>query len=295
MKQKLSKENVCTNKIEVDDEICQLEIKYGLRSSLISEPIKTEELKEHEQNDSQPLANAVEVLNMKALMSFFDGTEPEDFIETCRYFMTQHRIKDAEVLTIDQANTRLWHEMRYGRITASRIHQASRCKTKGGSLVDSIMGRSRGWSFAMQRGTNLEDEVFAVLKKDLARENKHIRKVGFVLDPKYPHFGASPDGLSDDFVLEIKCPFTAKTHSEYIDVNKLQKKYFAQIQLQMHMTGRKKALLGVADLNFERNKKVTKVWIDYDEDYITALIEEAEAFWAGAVFPQLRRRHKFAS
>lgn len=233
----------------------------------------------------------IDILNMKTLMSSFTGDHPDAFFNHCRQFLTTSTMSSAEILTIDQADTPLWFEMRYGRITASRVYQASRCKTKNGSLVDSIMGKRSGWSFAMQRGTNLEDQVFQILKHDMKMHGHTLKQCGLFVDEKLPHFGASPDGIADEFVVEIKCPATPKTYSEYISVEKLQRRYFAQIQLQMHITKRKKALLGVADLNFERNKKVVKVWIDYDENYVKELIDDANVFWIQAVYPLLRRKH----
>lgn len=237
--------------------------------------------------------SAVEILNMKTLMGSFTGNHPESFFEHCRTFMNAEVMESVELLTIEQANTPLWFLMRYGRITASRIHQASRCKTKNGSLVDSIMGKkSGGFSFAMARGNDLESKVFNVLKKQMKVQNSVIRQCGLFLDPHLPHFAASPDGIAEDFVVEIKCPATPKTHAEYINVNTLQPKYYAQIQLQMHITKKERALLGVADLQFERNKKVTKVWIDYDKNYVNSLIEDAHEFWIEAIYPQLKRKHK---
>ncbi|XP_063696094.1 uncharacterized protein LOC134827403 [Culicoides brevitarsis] len=226
-----------------------------------------------------------DILDMKSLIRYFDGDDPQTFMDHCRKYMNSTLMSIVEEATIQQADTPIWHQMRLGRITASRIHQASRCKTKNGSLVDSIMGKKSGWSFAMQRGTDLEDRVFAVLKKELASEK--LRQCGIFLDANLPHLAASPDGIAENFVVEIKCPATPKTHAEYLTVETLNPKYYGQIQLQMHITQRKKALLGVADLNFERNKKVTKVWIEYDEDYVKELIDDANSFWTEAVFPKL--------
>lgn len=235
--------------------------------------------------------SAIDILSMKTLMSSFIGDNSDQFISHCRQFVNSSTMSSAEILTIDQADTPLWFEMRYGRITASRVYQASRCKTKNGSLVDSIMGKRSGWSFAMQRGTNLEDQVFKILQNEMKLQGHKLKQCGLFVDETLPQFGASPDGIADEFVVEIKCPATPKTYAEYISEKTLQRRYFAQIQLQMHITKRKRALLGVADLNFERNKKVVKVWIDYDEDYVKELIDEANAFWIQAVYPLLRRKH----
>lgn len=42
--------------------------------------------------------------------------------------------------TIEQCNSKLWHELRYARITASKVYEVARCKTSPGSLIESITG-----------------------------------------------------------------------------------------------------------------------------------------------------------
>lgn len=42
--------------------------------------------------------------------------------------------KVAEIRTTDQSNINLWYELRYDRITASELYEASRCKTGEGYL-----------------------------------------------------------------------------------------------------------------------------------------------------------------
>lgn len=65
--------------------------------------------------------SAIDILNMKTLMSSFTGQNPDDFFSHCRQFVNASTMSSAEILTIDQADTPLWFEMRYGRITASRV------------------------------------------------------------------------------------------------------------------------------------------------------------------------------
>lgn len=227
-------------------------------------------------------------LSLFNLIREYSGNDPQEFLQFCGKRMVEENCGKAQILTVEQADTDLWHELRKGRVTASRMHEASRCTMLNGSLTGKIMGISSGFSFAMKRGTDLEGHVFAVLQK----EYPSLRNTGLVLDPEFPWMGASPDGLADDFVLEIKCPYTPNTYACYIDVNKLSKKYFAQIQLQMHMTRRTKALLGVAALDFEKTRNVTKVWIDYDKEYVDKVMEESYEFWQKGVFPALLRKRK---
>ncbi|GBP29096.1 hypothetical protein EVAR_17630_1 [Eumeta japonica] len=53
----------------------------------------------------------------------------------------------------------LWFQLRYGRITASRAHEVSRCKTNDGTLVSLILGGKIPDTPSMKRGRILEDEV----------------------------------------------------------------------------------------------------------------------------------------
>ncbi|XP_052897082.1 uncharacterized protein LOC128304009 [Anopheles moucheti] len=225
-------------------------------------------------------------LSMVHLIREFEGDDAIEFLAFCTARMKARACDNVALLTIGQADTDLWHELRIGRITASRIREAAHCTMMNGSLMKSIMGVSSGFSFAMKRGTDLEGHVLAELRK----EYPELQNAGLMLDPDCPWMGASPDGICDGFVLEIKCPYTVKTHDCYVDVKKLAPKYFAQIQLQMHVTKRKKALLAVAALDFEKTKQITKVWINYNKVYVNEVIESAFDYWCKAVFKALQRK-----
>uniref|UniRef100_A0A182VDT4 YqaJ domain-containing protein n=1 Tax=Anopheles merus TaxID=30066 RepID=A0A182VDT4_ANOME len=228
-------------------------------------------------------------LSMVQLIRDFSGDSVDEFLRFCTERMAG---ADGDVcdsiplLTIEQADTDLWHELRIGRITASRMHEASRCTMLNGSLKNKVMGVSSGFSMAMKRGTDLEGHVLAELRK----QYPGLRDTGLILDPACPWMGASPDGICDEFVLEIKCPYTERTHECYVDVAKLSPKYFAQIQLQMHVTHRPKALLAVAALDFETTRHITQIWIDYDRAYVEEVMEQAYEFWCKAIFKALLKK-----
>uniref|UniRef100_A0A182PIZ6 YqaJ domain-containing protein n=1 Tax=Anopheles epiroticus TaxID=199890 RepID=A0A182PIZ6_9DIPT len=226
-------------------------------------------------------------LSMVQLIRDFKGDDVNEFLKFCTERMSGGGVCDSiPLLTIEQAETNLWHELRVGRITASRIREAARCTMLNGSLASKIMGQSSGFSMAMKRGTDLEGHVLAELRK----QYPGLRDTGLILDPACPWMGASPDGICEEFVLEIKCPYTAKTHACYVDVEKLSPKYFAQIQLQMHVTHRTKALLAVAALDFESTRNVTQVWIEYDKAYVDDVMESAYEFWCKSIFKALLRK-----
>lgn len=236
------------------------------------------------------LENA-EKLTMKNLIKQFGNGSYEDFHKFCVKKLNENpsAIEDAHDLTIEQADTKIWHDLRIGRITASRIHEASRCTMTKGSLTDKFMGKSGGFSFAMMRGTVLEEFVFEEVKKEFP----DLKRSGLIINANVnPFFAASPDGIHNDFVLEIKCPGTPNTFLQYTNIEKLSKKYFAQIQLQMHVTGKTKALLAVASLDFEKTRNITKIWIPYDKDYVEEITEQSLEFYEKAIFPALKRKYK---
>ena len=49
--------------------------------------------------------------------------------------------------------------------------------------------------------------------------------------PDYPVLGASPDGIDDDFIVEIKRPSTEDGFNNFSPNNKIGNAAFAQMQL----------------------------------------------------------------
>jgi len=86
----------------------------------------------------------------------------------------------------------------------------------------------------IERGILLEDQARTMYELE---NNVVVKEVGFVELDKY--VGVSPDGLvGDDGLIEIK------NHKEsvFIDLlltEKIDKKYYDQIQMQLYVTGRK--------------------------------------------------------
>lgn len=67
-----------------------------------------------------------------------------------------------------------------------------------------------------------------------------VKEVGFVVHPNFDWLGASPDGLvSDDGVIEIKCPYGKRHDVEDTFLSATdQPGYYAQMQYEMFCTGR---------------------------------------------------------
>ncbi|XP_046735010.1 uncharacterized protein LOC124404720 [Diprion similis] len=220
-----------------------------------------------------------------------DNTEVQSFLSFASNTMTVDQCIRARRETQTQSESKLWNELRYGRITASRIYEMAHCKTKNGSLVEQVIGSSKiRDTEAMERGRRLENEVIKLLKEML---KTNIEDCGLLVGARFPVIGASPDGVGDDFVVEIKCPMTRKAESRYIAANhQIAKKFLAQIQLQMFMKQVKKGFFCIANHDFETSHKIRLICVDYDEDFVLDLIEKAMAFWKENIYPLILRAAK---
>lgn len=227
----------------------------------------------------------IEKISMHHLASMMQDKPktPQEFIEFCKGQMHIKACKEAALATLDQSDCPLWHELRYARITASKAYEAAHCKVFDGSLTETIMGASKIWDTdAMKRGRLLESEVIKVVEK---MKKIKINKCGIILSPLNPIMGASPDGETTDYSIEIKCPSSEKSVRQYIKNDKISAKCIAQVQLQMHFSNKSKALFCVAHTDFEQSKNVTIVEVDYDQEMCESLIEKCTLFWSNAIFP----------
>jgi putative phage-type endonuclease len=140
-----------------------------------------------------------------------------------------------------------WHQLRLGKVTASRVADImAKTKTgvsasRGNYLIELALQRVTGTveeSFtnaAMQWGT--DNEPYARMAYE-ATQNVFVEQVAFVDHPTIAGFGASPDGLVfADGLCEIKCPNSA-THWATIKSNEIPIKYHYQMQTQMACTER---------------------------------------------------------
>ncbi|CAG4938604.1 unnamed protein product [Colias eurytheme] len=232
--------------------------------------------------------STVEKLSIHHLMSTSKATNPLDFIEHCKLIMTADAYKGAAIATLEENDCPLWHELRYGRITASKAYDAAHCNTLDGTITDTILGvnsRKLRDTEAMKRGRLLESQVLNEVEK--IRKIK-ISKCGLKLNSTHPIMGASPDGENSVYSIEIKCPTSEKAMERYVSSrNNVTAKYMAQVQLQMHFSNKAKALFCVADKDFEKTKKISILEVNYDQQLCENLLEKCNIFWNKAIFPKL--------
>jgi putative phage-type endonuclease len=165
-----------------------------------------------------------------------------------------------------------WYAIRLGKFTAS---DAQVVATNGRGLdtlvfekvAERLTGTSKeGFSnLDIERGVILEDEARMAYELD---NGVTAQQVGFV---EFDDFiGASPDGLVDDGLVEIKCPNDA-TFVRYLYDRKVEPKYYAQMQMQMFVTGRKWCDYVLYNPNFENPIRSTR--IELDTEFVDELAE----------------------
>ena len=156
-------------------------------------------------------------------------------------------------------------------------------KEGGGVILEYILGATKlKMTGAMKRGKNLEPDVLQIVKK---RMKLNVQKVGVKLSSQSPEFGASPDGLSDDYVIGIKCPEHEKSVKNYIgNKDVIAPKFMAQMQLQTKFCNRSKALFCVAAPDFEKSKDVKILPVDFNPELTASLIQKARLYWEKNVF-----------
>jgi putative phage-type endonuclease len=143
--------------------------------------------------------------------------------------------------------TDAWHQLRLGRVTASRVADIM-AKTKTGVsasrqnyLIELALQRVTGTieptytNDAMAWGTATEPQARVAYE---VKTGNFVDQIAFVNHPTIEWFGCSPDGLvSNDGLIEIKCPNSA-THWATIKDGKPPTKYLIQMQTQMAVTNR---------------------------------------------------------
>ncbi len=160
---------------------------------------------------------------------------------------------------MSEQRTTEWYEQRGGRFTASVASDLiadGRAKDSVGEAFytlckrvanERFFGIDNSWnveSWDMKRGIETEPEAFELLAS-LMRTGKVIQGERHILEecaffPLGDNAGASPDGivLDSDIVTEIKCPRPEKVFDliESNNVNAIDKKHYAQMQMQMLCT-----------------------------------------------------------
>jgi putative phage-type endonuclease len=196
-------------------------------------------------------------------------------------FTTEDRIEAV------QQGTEAWHQMRLGKVTASRVADLlAKTKTgpsasRGNYLIELALQRvtktieESYTNAAMEWGTQTEPQARVAYE---VKTGNFVDQVAFIDHPTIAGFGCSPDGIvATDGLIEIKCPNSA-THWSYIKANEPPNKYFIQMQAQMAVTGAKWCDFVSFDPRMPERSQLLVVRVMRDPEYILYMEAEISSF-----------------
>lgn len=125
---------------------------------------------------------------------------------------------ELEEVTRGQASCERWRYERNKRIPSSFFKEVAgrRLTTLCANLVKRILYRDNVSTKAMEYGKAHESAVIKIYEQE---KSVKVKRCGLFIDPQHPFLCTSPDGLiGEDGLLEIKCPFSAKTSNSLKEV-----------------------------------------------------------------------------
>lgn len=183
--------------------------------------------------------------------------------------------------------TDAWHQMRCGKVTASRVADviaktktgwgASRANYMAELLAERLTGSpaERYSNAAMQWGTDNEPAARDLYSK---RYGYSVAEIAFVDHPLISMTGASPDGLiGTDGLVEIKAPNTS-THIDTLLGAKVPEKYITQMQWQMACTRRQWCDFVSYDPRLPEEMQLFVQRVDFNTDLVAQLENLVEEF-----------------
>ncbi|XP_047525801.1 uncharacterized protein LOC125063416 [Pieris napi] len=188
--------------------------------------------------------------------------------------------------TVLQAESALWLELRRCLLTASSFSKI--CKRRpnisSAPLVKSIVySYSLDKVPAIEYGKSNEKSAIDQLQQ---QENIVVEKCGLFIDKEHYFLGASPDGLYNQGIIEIKCPYSARNMDAEEAIRQRKIKFwkldgtvntnhdwYYQIQGQLHISEKKLCLFAV--------------WTGQQFPLKVEVISRDEGFWCQKMKPKL--------
>jgi len=185
-----------------------------------------------------------------------------------------------------EQRTEAWFADRLGKVTASRVADVI-AKTKSGysatranymaQLICERLTGKQAESYTnsdMERGVELEPIARAMYEM---HTDSTVSEVGFISHPKIDMTGASPDGLVDDGLIEIKCTRSG-SHLEYVLAGVVPEKYKPQMAWQCLCTERTWCDFVSYNQDFPEHLQLFVVRFTPDKEYMAMLEDEVTKF-----------------
>ena len=149
-----------------------------------------------------------------------------------------------------------WQEARLSRFTASEIHKLMGSSRNGSTLsktaetfvyekaAEILTGQKKQiFGQALDWGIEHESHAFSKFSRITFEEFTYYGGETYVFIPYGDFSGYSPDGLSKDAILEIKCPYNSAIHLKNFEIydadslKEIHPEYYWQMQLGMIASG----------------------------------------------------------
>ena len=188
----------------------------------------------------------------------FDSMTQEEVLSACQSVdisVSDEQASAIERATRAQAKCKLWFQYRAGRITTSRMRSV--CFTSVSKPSKSLLTAiclpelheftTPGTAWGCDHEKQALSEYATFIKS--SHHNAQIADSGLVINPEYPHLGASPDGVVScaccgEGLVEVKCPYCVRdedavnhkcliTDDKGVKVLDQTHAYYYQIQTQL--------------------------------------------------------------
>lgn len=179
-----------------------------------------------------------------------------------------------------------WFHARLGKITGSKVSdlmpsEKAKVKFTKAQYLNMIGIAAEYLTVEWVETYTTKEMQWGIDHEDEARElvsfvtGISFRECGIFTDGEF--VGASPDGVSKNHVLEIKCPGSKKHLSYLLDSDNLVSDYEWQGYLEMYCTGKKKLIFASYDPRFIDEKKQLVIReIEADHDKVVRLHNRLE-------------------
>ena len=208
--------------------------------------------------------------------------------------------EDLETKTRGQASTRLWKEERLHRLHSSNFGRICKAtdQTDMGNLARSLIYPRKLNTPAIRHGRTYES---IAIKEYQRVSGNHVSECGTFVKPEHPFVASSPDGIvSDDLLIEVKCPFLSRDkpiqHDTVPFLNEdngilslsQQHDHYYQVQGQLYCAGRMEC-----DFIVYTKPDIKIMRIKRDEKFIECMLQKLQWFFDNYFKPALLNKYLY--